>query len=319
MKNQLKLPAIFTVLLISLQTFAQQDAMVSRYMFNGMFLSPAYTGTRSAPHITAVYRKQWLQLNGAPKTALLSYDQKLKNEKVGIGLLIGNDEIGVTGQTDIYANYSYQIQLGSERRISFGLRGGISNYRADLSKIIIWDSDDEIFSGNIVGKWIPNFGAGAYYYERKFYGGFSAPSIIRYDPSVFLHAKIDRAPKYERHYYLTAGYYVTAGENITVKPSFLIKGVKDAPIQGDINLNTYYKNIVGIGVSYRTKQAIVGMVELNTKKRIRIGYASDYYLNELADYSNGTHEIMLGYTFEKGISVSSFGKNKITYGPEIFY
>lgn len=322
MKKKLKLPALLTTLLLSLRAFAQQDPMVSQYMFNGLFLNPAYAGVRSEPNITGVYRKQWVKFDGAPRTALLSYDQKVKNKKMGLGMIISNDEIGVTGQTDFIANYSYHLKLNDEKQISFGLSGGISNYRADLTKLTVWDTDDKNFTTDITGKWFPNFGTGVYFKDRKFYAGISVPRILSYAPSTNFHVEIDRAPNYERHAYLTSGYFINVSENITMKPSFLIKYVKDAPVQGDINLNTYYKNIFGIGVSYRTQNAFVAMAEFNTQKRIKIGYAFDYYFNELSKYSNGTHEIMLTYSFGKGKSMASFGGDGSTsasYGPETFW
>ena len=38
---------------------AQQDPAYSMYMFNGLFLNPAYAGSSEAISVMAIYRHQW--------------------------------------------------------------------------------------------------------------------------------------------------------------------------------------------------------------------------------------------------------------------
>jgi len=234
--------------------FAQQDPMVSQYMFNGLYLNPAYAGVRNAPNVTGAFRKQWTALDGAPVTQSLSYDQKIAS-KMGAGLIIVNDKIGVTGQTDFYGDYSYHLKLARDMSLSLGLRAGVSNYRANLTTVHVWDEGDKSFSQDISGKWIPNFGFGSFLKGKKYNAGISIPRILSYDPSMFLHAELDRSPLYERHYYLTGGYDFDIKEKFTIKPSLLFKFVPAAPLQMDLNVVGYYKNTFGIGLSYRTKNS----------------------------------------------------------------
>lgn len=292
---------------VAAESFAQQDALVSQYMFNQLYLSPAYAGVRKAPNFTGTFRKQWTSFEGAPVTQTFSTDMMLK-EKMGLGLIICNDKIGVTGQTDFYANYAYHLKISDDLFLSLGLRGGVSNYRADLSKLVVWDEDDASFSRNIVGKWLPNFGGGAYLYSKKYFVGISLPHMLNYDPATFLHAELDRSPMLERHFYFTGGYEYKASETISMKHSLLFKYAPAAPAQLDINTMAYYKNMIGIGLSYRTRSGIVGLAEFVSKRNIRIGYSFDYSFSDLADYSSGSHEIMLSYDLIKGESAASFSK-----------
>jgi type IX secretion system PorP/SprF family membrane protein len=305
MKTIYKITLIALLAGFGTESFAQQDALVSQYMFNQLFLSPAYAGVRNAPNFTGTFRKQWTSFDGAPVTQTLSYDQIIK-KKMGIGLIVSNDKIGVSGQTDFYANYSYHLKLSSDLFLSLGLRGGASVYRADLTKLKVWDEDDASFSNNITGKWLPNFGTGVYLYSDKYYAGISLPHMLNYDPTTFLHANLDRAPMYERHFYLTTGYEYKASETITMKHSLLFKYVPAAPPQLDINAIAYYKSMIGVGISYRTRSGIVGLVEFAAKKSIKIGYSFDYSFSDLADYSSGSHEVMISYTIDKGESSAKF-------------
>lgn len=284
---------------------AQQDPMVSQYMFNGLYLSPAYAGVRKAPNVTGTFRKQWAALDGSPVTQSLSYDQKLSST-MGAGLIIVNDKIGVTGQTDFSGDYSYHLKLAEEMNLSFGLRAGVSNYRARITKLTVWDEGDESFSQDIKGKWIPNFGTGAYLHGQKYFAGISLPRMLNYDPATFLHIELDRAPLYQRHFYLTGGYEFTFKEKYTLKPSMLFKYVHAAPAQVDLNVMGYYKSMFGAGLSFRTKNAIVGLLEFNSQKKYRIGYSFDYSFSALSKYSSGSHEIMVSYDLDKGIGNPSF-------------
>ena len=305
----MKTKAIIVALLASASftAHAQQDPLASQYMFNELPLNPAYAGTRNDPNVTATFRKQWANLDGAPVTQTISYDQKLK-QKMGLGIVLLNDKIGVTGQTDFYANYAYHLKLGNALNLSLGLRGGVSNYRANLTKLQVWDQGDATFSQNIVKKWLPNFGTGAFLYAEKFYGGISIPHMLNYDPSTFMHAKLSHVPMTERHYYIIGGAKYDINQKFSFDHSILFKVVPGAPAQLDINTIAYYKKMFGIGISYRTRDGIVALAQFCSKDKIKIGYAFDYSFSALANYTNGSHEIMLSYNFAKESSPASFSK-----------
>jgi hypothetical protein len=73
----------------------------------------------------------------------------------------------------------------------------------------------------------------------------------------------------------------------------------------DINCNFYYNNFIGLGVGYRTGDAIVGMLDINITNQFRVGYAYDYTLSDINDFANGSHEIMLGFDFGKGVDIKT--------------
>jgi type IX secretion system PorP/SprF family membrane protein len=282
-----------------LGAYAQQDAMVSQYMFNGLFLNPAYGGTH--PYITGslLYRTQWTGFSGAPQTGLFAIDGPLANDKMGLGCIISHDKIGVTEQTDFYATYSYKIKLGKDK-LSFGLRGGVSDYRAKLTSLTYWDASDVVFTSDIKSALIPKFGFGMYYYGEKYYAGFSIPTLIAYDKDYTFSVDVEKSSYLRRHYYLNGGYVFTLSELFKLKPSLLLKYNPAAPLEADINVSVLYKDKLWFGASFRTGDAVVFLVEYQTNNRIRIGYSYDYSISNLQKYSYGSHEIMLAYDFGKG-------------------
>ncbi len=220
----------YILLLISIigvsEAFCQQDAMVSQYMFNGLFLNPAYSGSHNYVSSTLVYRNQWVGFEGAAKTGIVSIDAPIKNETMGLGGVISSDMIGQTRQTDVFGMYSYHVKMSGNDggKLSFGLKGGFSQYSNNFSKLTIWEGQDVVFESDKQSAFLPKAGAGLYYYSNHYFAGLSVPTLISYDPSYNY-----QGSRAKKHYFLTAGYVYKASDMIQLKPSFLLKYQKAAP------------------------------------------------------------------------------------------
>jgi len=287
---------IVLLIFCSQQLMAQQEGLVSQYMFNGLLLNPAYAGSHDYFSTTLLYRKQWVEFEGAPESIIASIDGPIHKDKMGLGLIISSDKIGVTTQSDIIANYSYKLKLGNGK-FAFGLKAGVSHYKAKLSELTYWEEDDPVYSGDIQSEIIPKFGAGIFYYQEKWYAGFSAPTLIASESEYDFSMNINNSSNLRRHYYLTGGYVFNLSEKWKIKPSALIKYLPAAPAQIDINANLMYMNQVWVGVSYRSGDSFIGILEYQANKKFRIGYSYDFTLSDLGDYTSGSHEIMIGYDF----------------------
>jgi type IX secretion system PorP/SprF family membrane protein len=293
------------ILIIALTLFqvtmnAQQDMMVSQYMFNGLFLNPAYAGSHKYFSSSLLTRSQWVNFPGAPKTCLFAVDGPISGKNMGIGLILANDRIGATEQTDIYANYAYQLRLG-EGKLAFGIKAGVSNYIFKSDNLTIWDDNDVVLTSKRTA-WLPKAGCGAYYFADRWYAGISVPTLLAYDVNNDFNLDVNNSSFLKRHYYANAGYVFTLNDKLKLKPSTLVKYLPAAPLQADLNLNLMYKEQFWIGASYRTSDAVTVMLEYQTNVRFRVGYAYDITISKLRKYSYGTHEIMIGYDFGKDIT-----------------
>ena len=274
---------------------AQQEVMVSQYMFNGLFLNPAYAGSHKYFGSTLTFRKQWVNFDGAPTTYLFAVDGPLMKETMGVGLILANDKIGVTNQTDIYANYSYFVKLGPGK-LGFGLKGGISQYSAKVNDLIVVDDNDPTYANVTRREILPKFGFGSYYYTKQWFVGFSIPSLFAGEPKKDLAITVNKET-IRNHYYFNAGYVFKVSKDVKLKPTLLIKKEKASPMQADISLTAFYLDQYSFGVSYRSKDAVSVMLTAQFAKRFRVGYAYDITTTAIRRYSSGSHEIMLGYAF----------------------
>ena len=271
---------------------AQQEPMYSQYMFNMVQINPAYAGNRAVDNVTTMFRKQWVGIEGAPTTATLSWDRRELGSNVGYGAQIYTDQIGIESTVGVQGFYSYRLPFASSS-LTLGLSAGVLNYRAEYTKLSTTTAGDPLFAENING-FRPSIGFGALYATEKWYAGFSIPALLQTKISA---SNIAITTGANNHYFLTGGYIFDATPEIKLKPSVLLKAVQGAPLEADMNMNAWFRDIIGLGVSYRTGDALIGMFEVQLSPQIRLGYAYDYLLSQLKTYSKGTHELMLRYEF----------------------
>ena len=299
MKAMIKKSLVLLVLLWTGKAFGQQDPMYTNYVFNGLIINPAYAGTHDVLTSTLLYRNQWVNIPGAPKTGIFSLDAPWTNERVGLGLTVLYDKIGVSNRTKVCGAYSYKIELGPGR-LSFGLQVGVGFNTAKLTTVKYTEgtSTDASFSENF-NEVYPDFGLGLYYYTDRFYAGASIPEI---SGKAFVNSfsKKQDATSFNQinHYFLTAGYLFDITPDLKFKPSTLLKIVKGAPLELDINATTWFYDMFALGVSYRSLSSLNFFGQLKLTNQLSFGYAYEYAVTSMGDYSSGSHEVMLQYLFD---------------------
>lgn len=282
-------------LLHSSQLMAQTEPMYSQYMFNMININPAYAGSRSVPSLTTLFRKQWVGIPGAPQTTSLSLDMPLNEDKAGLGFQLLDDRLGVEKTTGAQVNYAYRVHVSEKGVLAMGLRAGLLNYSANYSQVSTIAENDPAFYQNVSGL-LPTAGAGVYYMTDRFYAGLSVPSLLQ--TRLNEQQQTDVSSKVSGlHFFATMGYVLSLSEDIKLKPSVLVKSVSGAPIQLDVNSNIWLQDKISFGLSYRTGDAVVGMVEWQMNDQLRFGYGYDHTVSKLNPYNQGTHEIMLRYEF----------------------
>ena len=283
------------ILMMSIQGLAQQEVMISQYMFNGLLINPAYSGSHPYWSASALHRSQWVKMEGAPKVQTVCADGSVLKGLMGVGFTFTNDNIGITNTQDFGLNTSTRVSIGSGY-LRMGLRLGMSRYSARLSDAVIREDADPVYANNIKGDMIPRVGAGLYYYTNKLYFGLSAPNILSVDDKIS-YTNTGTNSFYRTHIYANGGLVFTPSAEVAIKPSFLVRFQDGAAPTVDLNCNLLFLKKFWVGAGYRSQDAIVTMLEWNITPEMRIGYAFDYTLSDLAKYSNNSHEVMLGYDF----------------------
>jgi type IX secretion system PorP/SprF family membrane protein len=285
---------IFILLCVScLNTKAQQDPMFTHYMYNTQWLNPAYAGTRDLMTFTGIYRKQWLNFDGAPTSISFSGHAPLSLGKTGVGINVVNDQIGVTKSTLIAGDYAYMVRINKTAKLSFGLKGLVNVYRNSVSTLSLITQSDAAFA-NDIQSILPNAGFGMYYFTRNYYFGLSCPRMLQNK----LNTSASLLSREQRHYYLIGGYAYEFTRDITFKPTAFLKVTPGAPIEGDLTGTFVFDDNFNVGVMYRSADAVGALIGFNVTDQLYFGYSFDWsFPNTTFRYNKGSHEICLRYDF----------------------
>lgn len=276
---------------------AQQEYTYTFFGENTAFFNPAAAGSHSYGTLTGSFRKQWLGFSGSPTSGGVLYEAPIKKYNMGFGAMLYQDHIGVTNQTHTGAIYSYHLLLDKTKKLAFGLNAGLDLVSTKYQQLVYWDLNDEVFQSNYISQVVPHFGAGAHYYSEKLYAGISVPRIISINSGQFNSVNPPNAPVFLSHYYLNAGYDANINDNFSIRTALLFKHVRNIRPQVDISFLAMYKKLVGIGAAYKSLGFASAFLQYHYKEAVIFGYAYDFSLNPLQQYSKGSHEILLQYRF----------------------
>ncbi len=315
--------SLFVAMGFAAAVHAQQDAEYNMYMFNGLYINPAYAGSQDVVSVMGIYRHQWAGLDGAPRTFNASVHSPLRREQYALGLTISNDRLGLTNSFNATGAFAYRIKLGKDNILAIGVQAGATYYQQRNTEATTPSTNyDYLFSVN-TNLWLPNFGAGVYAYGKRYFAGFSMPHMLPFSLNQKWKINASDAVAHQYNYYLlTAGYVFGKDAAIVkVRPSFLMKYQKGLPYNVpnfDFNLGLLFIDRVWFIVGARTGgeafsvlgdtkqtakqkpfnlEGLVGMVQAKVTPQLSIGYSYQYSISKLRSYETGTHEIMIGYEF----------------------
>ncbi|HRF99519.1 MAG: type IX secretion system membrane protein PorP/SprF [Bacteroidia bacterium] len=311
---------IFTTLTVALAaitsvSFAQQDPQFTQFMHNKLIYNPGYAGTSEAICANVLYRQQWVNFPGAPKTGLLSFDMPIGALPLAVGVNVMSDQIGFAKTTFARVAVAWNYRPGGGPGVlGIGIDGGILQQSFNGTWITPDSGPDASIPGYTyslstnpnLNKLTYDLGFGAYYtIANKMYVGISSTHLAAQDIKVSSDVKYALA----RHYYIVGGYTFDLTPEHAIQPNIKVKS-DAASTQLDVNLTYIWNKTLSVGVSYRMQDAIAPMIGYRflKDKSLRVGYSYDLTTSKIKGYSSGTHEISAGYCFnvKKPKKVSSY-------------
>ncbi|MGC4040800.1 MAG: type IX secretion system membrane protein PorP/SprF [Flavobacterium sp.] len=284
---------------------AQQDPHYTQYMYNMSVMNPAYAGSKESVSGGVLYRAQWVGLDGAPTTGTFFLHSPV-GRNVGLGLSVVSDKIGPVEENNIYADFSYTLNLGGEHKLAFGLKAGATMHKIDFNTIyptLPQPSTSDPFYGSNPNNTFLNIGSGVFYYTNKYYVAFSVPNMLK---TKYLDFNGREYGTDVIHYFLTGGYVFDLNPNLKFKPSAMVKSSVNAPTSFDLSANFLMYDKFELGATYRLEDSFGAMVNFAITPNLRIGYAYDHIVSDLKTETPASHEVMLLFdlNFPKKVSQS---------------
>jgi len=280
----------------------------SQYLQNGLLINPAYAGSRGALSAFLSYRMQWMGIPDAPVFQSVSLNAPMKNDKVGLGIMAQLMKFGFTKSQSIYASYAYRINLG-EGKLSFGIKAGFDRSNTDYTGILTTTKNDPVFTINDKPYFLPNVGAGIYYFGDKLFAGVSVPAFLSYKKNTET-GSLEAYNSFDKYDLIfSAGGLITFSQAFKFKPSVLIDYSLESTkklMQFDINGNFILGDLIWVGGSWRTSEEVaVGILQVQLNPQMMVGLSYDYPVGRMNSYSKGSSEFILRYEFGYKVSAAN--------------
>ena len=318
MKKQLLLIALFAGTVSS--SFAQQDKVLTHFMFDRTTVNPAATAlTRNSICGTFIYRNQWDRINGAPNSGTFNVeadlDQYVPNFFAGISFF--QDMIGFNRQNIATLNFGYSLKafLPFDLRVGAGI--GLLNHSVTPDYL----PPETLIDPNLtVGFSKTGFDANFGLYARhtleagsragdKWNAGISMthlPAPDLEDPAT-VNSGAPLGFQSARHLYFMGGYQLTdiigAGQSINIQ---LMTQTDMIEVSTQLSARYMHKDMWYAGLNFRSEDMIGLMGGVKPFKiaspgtnldRLMVGYSYDFTINKLSTISQGSHEIFVRYCY----------------------
>lgn len=316
------------LVLCCVTVMGQQRPHYTQYVLNNFIINPAVAGIENYTDVKLSHRHQWVGIQDAPITTYATIHGRLgrKGDRYGEtnptsftpqgqnprgqayweqytapephhgwGATIINDRTGPLARLSFYGTYAYHTNLNSRTNISAGFSLGVTNNTLNTSKLLFDNPiDPAVASSNQINNFRPDINAGVWVYNANYFLGVSALQIIN-QGFTFAADTLKTSVKNYPHLFLTAGYRLYAGEDFSFLPHAVIRMVSGLPLGVDALVKAQYRDVFWVGGGYRINDGFMGMLGLNVNSTFNIGYSYDYTTSPLRPFTQGTHEVVLGF------------------------
>lgn len=312
------------ILFLMLGTFlgmqAQREPIYTQYMYNLGSFNPAYVVSVENTDITALYRAQWIDIEGAPRTLRFGMNHPFSNERMGLGLNIENDQLGPTSQTYVDVAYAYQVPLSGSSYLAFGMNAGGAFLNVDFSKGSFENPGEPILDRETIQRFYPTLGAGMFLYGEKGYLGLSVPNFLK---DQLYNEDVESIVEDDFQFNFIGGYVFDLSEEVQLKPAFLLTYLSGSPLTATMAANLRFSRVFTVGGAYRSSGAVSGLAGFQVSGSTFIGYSYDHTTNALGEFAQGSHELILKFYLGKGGAQSAprkdgKKKNKKIDSPRFF-
>lgn len=286
--------------------YSQDNTNLTHYFMNPYSINPSFAGADGKSSVFLTYRKQWMDIEGAPTIGNFSFHTPL-GKKVGFGLNVTDASRGLLNTTSGYLTTSYQVSISKSFRLRFAISGGAAYNGVDIAEIEqIADPElQELLDNNIY--FIGNAGLSMQFKTLNF--GVSIPNF--FSDEYFSEQEVgfgETAPFENALLFLTNRFYF--GNDKHVFEPFLMYRYSDVgPAQIEASAAVHLNHVVWFGGSYKQDFGISAFGGIKLQKALGIGYAYSLKNTGLNEINSPTHEIHLSILFgsrDKDVPYYSF-------------
>ena len=263
--------------------------------FNQYAINPTFSFVREQnKYITFTNKREWVQFDDAPQTYLFSYSGRFK-ENSGIGVGLFQQNYGVLTTFGGVLNYAYNVTLGRESNLTFGMNLGF--YQSGINEGNVITNMPDPTLDNIPKNSLLTVNPGINYGTAFFDFGVSLNNLVLYNLKSSEIIEDNPEQSIQAHVMYT-GYMNSGGFFDESKFSTLLRSEfkKDQTVISGIAMLTVPKGIWA-QAGYNTLYGVSAGVGLNITTQIALEYNYEKAIGDLSTFGN-SHEITLAYKFK---------------------
>jgi len=279
---------------------AQQIPLSNNYYVNKFIYNPAQIGEYSFTQTFFHARKQWVGIEGAPETYLFSIDGSLNSEKIGLGAMFYSDLTGIVGRTAAYGAYRYRVRFRNEHIIDMGISAGFLQNKIYFDKIRSEDPNETSILENEEKTTAFDANVGINYRFRNLQVGISAFQLL--NNNLFYQTSDNLQSinyKLIRHFIGSISYKQNINRDFRIDPQVVIKDVQGMPLQFDVATFLNWRDLAWFGVNYQHKYSVSLSLGGVLHDRYVLNYSYDIPTGNIAAFTTGGHEFLIGIRFFK--------------------
>ena len=270
---------------------AQQLPLSNQYVINKFSLSPSYAGATDYSGVFGSYRRDWVGIEGTPETKVISGNTAI-GKNMGVGGSLSSLQAGIFTNLSAMIYFAYHVKFSETSTLGIGLGVGMLENHLDLSKNNESVFDPVLLNTNTTTA-MPDASIGITFRHKNLYLGFSAPRLIGVNRPAY-----KLWPQQLAH----IGYTYNINSIWSIDPIAIVYIPKDAPLYFDVTVPVIYQKKIWLTLGMKKMSSAVGL-GLCLKSNLLFNYTFEMSKESgFGKGSGGTHEITLGWKFNKNSS-----------------
>ena len=287
---------IWIFLTIGIKASAQDFPYYSLYNLNPYVINPAYAGIEGRPFVSLSHRRQWLGIEDSHITSNITFHSPVAGG-FNIGLNVTQDEYGIFQQNGALLTFGYNVPLGFNQYLSFGISGGAKMQNINFDGVDL--NDPALGAINQENSIKLDGNLGLAYHVHGFNLGFSLQNVFNsrtYPQEPFEVGELGLI----RNFIVTADYMLYFGnDDYIFQPFGNYRSFEGFESQWEAGGIFHIKHALWLGGSYRQDYGIIGMLGVKLKSSFSLAYAYEMPAAQADGINKSSHEINLGLAFGK--------------------
>lgn len=288
---------------------AQFVGVRSLFLSSTVIDNPASVGNLPCLDMRMGVRSQWTGFEDAPLTSFATLSGRLSDATTfghGLGGYVMTDAAGPWSTTRLSMAYSTKVRLTNGARLSAGLGLGLVQYRLDVQSLdfpeVASTEDPAVMNSSNTQTVFPGVDFGLWYEDNRNFAAFSLQNVMANPLS-----DLTQSTSSGRVAVLMAGKFIKLDNKFAFRPAAAMRVASGIPVSLDIQGTFSMDDMVSLGLGYRSRSALVGVMSVRVLESMTIGYAYDFGVSGFGAASRNSHEIV--------VSLSACDKNDPYIGP----